>query len=151
MKKILSILLLTGIVMTACNPTSDRKADKVRFLFDPGTLQFISASLNTERQTDTEQQTMSALYGNPAAITLLLDTGHPRKQISLKLVTYRMQDNPQYFGGKINGQLIRVESLKGDQNGKLSYEIEYGEIPEGQSKAQRIANLLDNEPVKFPQ
>lgn len=151
MKKILFILLLTGTVIAACNPTSDRKADKVRFLFDPGTLQFISASLNTEGKTNTEQQTMSALYGNPAAIALLLDSGHPQKQISLKLVTYRIQDNPQYFGGKINGELIRVESLKGEQNGQLFYEIEYGEIPDGQSKAERIACLLDNEPVKFPQ
>src|SRR5690606_35709035 len=99
------ILLLSGFIIAACGPNSEKKTDKVRFMFDPGTLQFISASFHTE------QQTMSALYGNPAAIALLSDPEHPRQQVSLKLVTYRMQDNPQYFGAKINGELIRVESI----------------------------------------
>lgn len=114
-------------------------------MFEPGTLKFITSSFNTDKQT------MSALYGNPEAISLLSDPTQPQKQATLKLVTYRMQDDPHYFGSKVNGKLILVENIKSGNDGQWEYEAEYGELPQGQSREQRITLILDSQPVKFPQ
>ncbi|QIH32670.1 hypothetical protein [Sphingobacterium sp. DR205] len=146
MKKILSIVLLSSLIFGSCSQSPERETEKIRFMFKPGTLKFITSSFNTDKQT------MSALYGNPPALSLLSDPGHPLEQpASLKLVTYRMQDDPHYFGSKVNGELILVEKIQSRKDGQWEYEAEYGEIPPDQSRKQRIALILDSQPVKFPQ
>ena len=114
-------------------------------MFEPGKLQFISSSFNPDRQT------MSALYGNREGLSLLEEPTNNQGQVSLKLVTYKMQEDPQYFGSKVNGELLRVEAVKSGKDGKLQYTTEYGEIPPHDSITQRIADILDTDPLKFPQ
>lgn len=114
-------------------------------MFEPGNLKFISSSFNTDRQT------MSALYGNQEALFLLEKPANSHGHVLLKLVTYKMQEDPQYFGSKVNGELLRVEAVKSGKDGKLEYAAEYGKVPSDESTEQRISTLLDTDPVKFPQ
>ncbi|CAM3676441.1 hypothetical protein [Sphingobacterium prati] len=145
MKKTLCILLFGSLIFGSCTKNTDKETDNIRFMFDPGDLRFISSSFNPDMQT------MSALYGNSIAILLLSNPQHPQQHASLKLVTYKMQDDPNYFGSKVNGELILVETLKPGLDGVLEYHTEFGQIPTNQSKEQRISHILDNKPVTFPQ
>ena len=107
MKKILSVLFLCSLIFGSCSKNiSDKENGKIRFMFEPGELKFISSSFNTDRQT------MSALYGNKEALSLLEGARHSHDRVSLKLVTYKMMEDPQYFGSKVNGELLRVETVK---------------------------------------
>ena len=145
MKKILSILFLCSLIFGSCSKNiSDKENGKIRFMFESGELKFISSSFNTDRQT------MSALYGNKEALSLLEGARHSHDRVSLKLVTYKMLEDPQYFGSKVNGELLRVETVKAGGDGKLDYTTEYGEIPSGESRGQRIADIMDTDPVNFP-
>ncbi|WP_312335764.1 hypothetical protein [Sphingobacterium sp.] len=145
MKKILFILLLNSLMFASCSKKAESDAGEIRFMFDAGDLRFISSSFNPI------QQTMSALYGNQQAVVLLSGFNKRLPHSSFKLVTYQMQADPNYFGSKVNGELLSVETLKTDIKGNLEYEIEFGKMPSSQNKGQRIANILDHEPVKFPQ
>ncbi|MDF2474666.1 MAG: hypothetical protein K0S24_149 [Sphingobacterium sp.] len=145
MKKILYILLFGSLIFGSCAKNTNKETDNIRFMFDPGDLQFISSSFNPAMQT------MSALYGNSTAILLLSNPQQPQQHASLKLVTYRMQDDPNYFGSKVNGELILVETLKPGPDGVLEYHTEFGQIPTNQSREQRIAHILDSKPIAFPQ
>lgn len=150
MKKILSLPLFISILLGSCSQSAEKENGKIRFMFEPGDLQFISSSFNPD------QQTMSALYGNQQALSMLTApdkklTATDFKGTDLKLVTYRMQDDPNYFGSKVNGELLLVERLASDPKGKLAYGIEFGQSLPGQSKEQRMAQILDQEPVQFPQ
>jgi hypothetical protein len=145
MKKILLTALISSVIFASCSKNAESDAGKIRFMFDAGDLGFISSSYSPE------QQTMSALYGNQQAISLLSSFNKRQPRSSFKLVTYQMQDDPNYFGSKVNGELLRVETLKTDTEGNLEYGIEFGKRPSGQSEDQRIANILDHEAVKFPQ
>jgi len=145
MKKILFKLLISSVIFASCSKNAESDAGKIRFMFDAGDLIFITSSFNAE------QQTMSALYGNQQAVSLLSSSSKRQTRSSFKLVTYQMQDDPNYFGSKVNGELLLVETLKTDTKGNLEYGIEFGKMPSGQNKDQRIANFLDHEAVKFPQ
>ncbi|ROI06599.1 hypothetical protein EGI16_01445 [Chryseobacterium sp. G0240] len=145
MKKIVSMLLLSSLIFGSCTQNPEKETGKVRFMFDPGDLKFISSSFNPDLQT------MSALYGNNDALSLLADPKHEQQQASLKLVTYKMQDDPNYFGSKVNGELISVEHISTGRNGKLEYRILFGQTPTSDSKEHRISLILDYEPVRFSQ
>ena len=144
MKKFLSILLLSSLIFGACAKMPEKESGKIRFIFDPGDLKFISSSFNPG------QQTISALYGNQQAVSLL--SGYSKRQPGsfFKLVTYQIQDDPNYFGSKVNGPLLRIEAVTVNPEGNLEYGLEFGKMPSGQSKDQRVAIVLDQEPVKFP-
>jgi hypothetical protein len=90
-----------------------------RIVFDPGNLKFISASLNTK------QETSSALYGNKEALqSLNADASLPMPDSEFKLVTWKYHDNPQYIGGTLTGELLSIETVTADQNGKISYRVQ---------------------------
>ncbi|MDR2270302.1 MAG: hypothetical protein LBF27_05285 [Sphingobacterium sp.] len=143
MKKILYILLFSSLIFGSCAKNPEKETGKIRFMFDPGSLKFISSSFNPNLQT------MSALYGNQQGISAL-ETDKKTTGIDLKLVTYEMQDDPNYFGSKVNGELVSVETIKTDQMGNLEYGIEFGKVSSDESSDQRIKSILDYQPLKFP-
>jgi len=106
MKKILFKLLISSVIFASCSKNAESDAGKIRFMFDAGDLMFITSSFNPE------QQTMSALYGNQQAVSLLSSSSKRQTRSSFKLVTYQMQDDPNYFGSKVNGELLLVETLE---------------------------------------
>ncbi|WP_336828538.1 hypothetical protein [Sphingobacterium multivorum] len=144
MKKVLSIVLLTSLIFGSCTKNPEKETGKIRFMFDPGSLKFISSSFNPNLQT------MSALYGNQKGISAL-ETKKGIIGVDLKLVTYKMQDDPNYFGSKVNGELLSVETVKTDQMGNLKYGIEFGKVSSNESSRQRINSILEYQPLKLPQ
>lgn len=144
MKKTLYILLFSSLIFGSCAKNPKKETERIRFMFDPGSLKFISSSFNPNLQT------MSALYGNQQGISVL-GTEKKITGVDLKFVTYKMQDDPNYFGSKVNGELVSVETIKTDQMGNLEYGIEFGKLSSDQSKDQRIRSILDHQPIKFPQ
>ncbi|MCL8538520.1 hypothetical protein M9991_16760 [Chryseobacterium gallinarum] len=144
MKKVLSIVLLTSLIFGSCAKNPEKETGKIRFIFDPGNLKFISSSFNPNLQT------MSALYGNQKGISAL-GTKQGIIGVDLKLVTYKMQDDPNYFGSKVNGELLSVETVKTDQMGNLKYGIEFGRVSSNESSKQRMSSILEYQPIKLPQ
>ncbi|WP_343558798.1 hypothetical protein [Sphingobacterium sp.] len=144
MKKALYILLFSSLIFGSCAKNPEKETGKIRFMFDAGNLKFISSSFNPNLQT------MSALYGNQKGISAL-ETKQGIIGVDLKLVTYKMQDDPNYFGSKVNGELLSVETVKSDQMGNLKYGIEFGKLSSDESSEQRISSILEYQPIKLPQ
>ncbi|MDQ0594892.1 hypothetical protein QFZ37_003261 [Chryseobacterium ginsenosidimutans] len=146
MKKILFIIMSVCALFTACKIDEPDK-DLKRIVFDPGNLKFISTSLNTKKETS------SALYGNQEALESLSSENNQLKIGStLKLVTWKYHENPQYIGGTITGELLSVETFKTDKNGKISYQIQNSTEKENNpsNKEERIKHIMSYEPVVRP-
>lgn len=146
MKKILFIIMSICALFTACKIDEPDK-DLHRVVFDPGNLKFISTSLNTIKETS------SALYGNQEALQSLQSEIHqPKPDSELKLVTWKYHENPQYIGGTITGELLSVETLKTDKNGKISYQIQNSSEKENNqfNKEERIKYIMSYKPIVRP-
>jgi len=146
MKKILFITLSICALFTACKIDEPDK-DLKRVVFDPGNLKFISTSLNTTKETS------SALYGNQEAWeSLTNENNQPKPNSKFKLVTWKYHENPQYIGGTITGELLSVETLKTDKNGKISYQIQNTSKTENTHPTQeeRIQYITSYKPVVRP-
>lgn len=146
MKKILFITLSICALFTACKIDEPDK-DLKRVVFDPGNLKFISTSLNTTKETS------SALYGNQEALaSLSSENNQPKIGSVIKLVTWKYHENPQYIGGTITGELLSVETLKTDKNGKVSYQIQNTSKTENTHPTQeeRIQYIMNYKPVVRP-
>lgn len=146
MKKILFIIMSICALFTACKIDEPDK-DLHRVVFDPGNLKFISTSLNTTKETS------SALYGNQEALQSLQSEIHePKPDSELKLATWKYHENPQYIGGTITGELLSVETLKTDKNGKISYQIQNSSEKENNqfNKEERIKYIMSYKPVVRP-
>lgn len=136
-------LLLIAAFFAACQnerPTNDQ----ARIVFEPGGLQFIASSLNPKHET------MSALYGNDSALQSLARGNHQTAGAVLKLVTWRYHDNPQYFGSKINGELLSVESIQTDSRDSITYHLDFGTLQRRATQAERIAYIMTYQPVQIP-
>jgi len=146
MKKILLIIVSICALFTACKIDEPDK-DLHRVVFDPGNLKFISTSLNTTKETS------SALYGNQEALQSLQSEIHqPKSDSEFKLVTWKYHENPQYIGGTITGELLSVETLKTDKNGKISYQFKDNSKTENNPSytEERIKYLMSYKPVVRP-
>lgn len=146
MKKILFIIMSVCALFTACKIDEPDK-DLKRIIFDPENLKFISTSLNTTKETS------SALYGNQEALqSLQSEIQQPKPDTELKLVTWKYHENPQYIGGTITGELLSVETLKTDKNGKISYQIQNSSEKENNqiNKEERIKYIMSYKPVVRP-
>jgi len=146
MKKILFITLSICALFTACT-IDDPDKDLKRIVFDPGDLKFMATSLNTKKETS------SALYGNTEALASLSDENNRLKTGSvIKLVTWKYHDNPQYIGGTITGELLRVETVQADNSGNISYKMQStsgtGNIQP--DKEERIRYIMTYKPVTRP-
>ncbi|MGH1517729.1 hypothetical protein [Chryseobacterium sp. JK1] len=146
MKNTVMILLAGLISLISCNKENNHQDQElVRVVFDPGNLKFISTSLHPKKQT------MSALYGNEKAVeSLSKETGKPKEGTLMKLVTWRYHDNPQYFGGKITGELVSVETIQTDDKGNTSYKIEDDAKNTIPDKEERIQYFMSYHPVSRP-
>lgn len=146
MKKILLIIVSICALFTACKIDEPNK-DLHRVVFDPGNLKFISTSLNTTKETS------SVLYGNQEALqSLQSETQQPKPDSELKLVTWKYHENPQYIGGTITGELLSVETLTTDKNGKISYQFKNNLKTENNpsNKEGRIQYIMSYKPVVRP-
>ena len=145
MKKKLLILLTGGILLSACKQKHSNN-EQVRIVFDAGNLKFIASSLNPK------QETMSALYGNDIA-NRLLSAGDSLPQPGgavIKLVTWRLHDDPQYFGSSINGELLSVETVSIAADDTPSYRLDHGSLPQPVQQDERIRYIMGYKPVQFP-
>lgn len=137
-------LLLTAAFFTACK-NEQSSNDQARIVFEPGDLSFIASSLNPK------QETMSALYGNDSALRSLSKDGHQViAGAVMKLVTWRYHDNPQYFGSKINGELLSVETIQAGSNDSIAYHLDLGTLQHQTPRAERIAYIMTYKPVQIP-
>ncbi|MFZ4929247.1 hypothetical protein [Chryseobacterium sp. Mn2064] len=146
MKNIIMILFAGLTSLTSCNQEKNHQDQElVRAVFDPGNLKFISTSLNPKKET------MSALYGNEKAVeSLSKETGKPEEGTLMKLVTWRYHDNPQYFGGKITGELVSIETVQTDSKGNTTYNIEDDVKNTVPDKEERIQYFMSYHPVSRP-
>jgi len=146
MKKLLFTIMSICALFTACK-IDELGNDLERVVFDPGNLKLVSTSLNTNKKTS------SALYGNQEALqSLSAENNQPIKGSELKLATWKYHDNPQYIGGTINGELLSVESLSADENGKITYQFKDSSKTENNAtnKAERIQYIMSYKPVNRP-
>lgn len=146
MKKAVLISLSIGSIFTACKIDEPGK-DLQRVVFDPGNLKFISTSLNPIKETS------SALYGNHEALESLANENHqPKPDSEFKLVTWKYHENPQYIGGTITGELLSIETIKTDKDGKVSYLFKDGSTTENNpvNKKERINYIMSYQPVVRP-
>ncbi|SKA28840.1 hypothetical protein SAMN04488128_10334 [Chitinophaga eiseniae] len=133
------LLLLMAAAFTACKNETPAN-NHTRIVFDAGDLHFIASSLNPKLKT------MSAVYGNDSALQALAKGDHqPAAGAVLKLVTWRYHDNPQYFGGKINGELLSVETLQAG-----SWQLDFGALQHPATAAERISYIMSYQPVQIP-
>lgn len=133
------LLLLIAAAFTACKNEAPVN-NQARIVFDAGDLHFIASSLNPKLET------MSAVYGNDSALQSLAKGDHqPTAGAVLKLVTWRYHDNPQYFGGKINGELLSVETLQAG-----NWQLDFGALQRPASPAERISYIMSYQPVQIP-
>ncbi|NML38704.1 cytochrome P460 family protein [Chitinophaga sp. G-6-1-13] len=136
-------LLLTVAFFTACK--NERSThDQARIVFEPGDLQFIASSLNPKLET------MSVLYGNDSALQSLAKGNHPAAGTVMKLVTWRYHDNPQYFGSKINGELLSVETVQAGSHDSIAYRLDFGTLQRPATQAERITYIMRYKPVQIP-
>jgi hypothetical protein len=138
MKNILLFLFLLTVV-SACRQAVT-EAD-TREMFNAGDLRVITSFANTQ------QQTMSVLYGNESARATALSgyQTHLPGEI-FQLVVYKQADNKLWYGSHINGALLSVEMItSGDQ---LHYRLEKGHVNAG--PAERMAYLFSHKPSVFP-
>ncbi|WP_027381746.1 hypothetical protein [Chryseobacterium daeguense] len=145
MKKILFIIMSVCALFTACKIDEPDKGMK-RVVFDPGSLKFISNSLNPVKET------MSSMYGNQQATKSLIgENSQLKPESEFKLVTWKYHENPQYIGGTITGELISVETLQSDKNGKISYQLNSSNKENIKpDKEERIKYFLSYKPVIRP-
>lgn len=145
MKKILFIIMSVCALFTACKIDEPDK-DLKRVVFDPGSLKFISNSLNPAKET------MSAMYGNQQTTESLTgENSQLKPESEFKLVTWKYHENPQYIGGTITGELISVETLQSDKNGKISYQFNSSNKENIKpNKEERIKYFLSYKPVVRP-
>jgi hypothetical protein len=126
MKQIIFSLAIALIVFNSCQPSSPYGKITLRGLpFNDSGLSVITCQINEKAGT------MSILYNDI-----------PERQ--LQLVTYKQQENKFWYGSKINGELLQVESV--DRNGNY-----HAEPLNNTDTAARIRFILSQQPASFPQ
>ncbi|HEU4552709.1 MAG TPA: heme-binding domain-containing protein [Chitinophaga sp.] len=116
-------------------PPANAGADGSRKLFDAGGLRVITLFANTQ------QQTMSVLYGNSQVF---------------KLVTYKQANNTFWYGSHINGPVQSIETVTAPdgKNNPFTYRLNQGQAPADSigrafSAAARIRFILSHKPAVF--
>lgn len=107
-----------------------------------------------------ENHTTSTLYGNENAYNALLhsDSTPSNSSKNLVLITWKQQDDPKWFGAKIPGSLVSIETLKTNTNFKDLQNITYEFLPGGHleknipasDNGKRIKDILAVQPAVMP-
>jgi len=143
----LFIVSCTVLLMAACNNGGKTRAYR-RIVFNAAGLQVLSSSVNKKLET------MSLLYGNSEACQTLIESDIPDSGGVFKFVTWQYHDNPFFYGSKINGELLSVESIGIQGNGLIDYEIEKGDpLPVNGiklSRQERIKYILGHKQSQLP-
>lgn len=129
------------------------------FGFNKMGLTAITSSINHNRNT------MSTLYGNSLAIADLKKNTNVKEGVSehlegservLVLVTWLQKEDPYWYGAKIPGKLISIETLKSNhvlyERKGLRYLLHDGRGIKNSKKesAIRIDSILSMKPALFP-
>jgi len=136
------------LLVSACN-TGKETSEYTRIVFNADSLRVISSSVNKKLET------MSLLYGNDKAHRAMMDSSstHMLGEV-YKFVTWQYHDNPFFYGSKINGELLSVESIYIRKSGAIDYKIEKGNPqPVNNSKlnqTERIKYILAYKPSPLP-
>ncbi|MBS7565373.1 hypothetical protein KHS38_13255 [Mucilaginibacter sp. Bleaf8] len=105
-----------------------------------------------------KDSTMSILYGNHEAYNAL-DSNVPSSLsgVSATLVTWRQQDDPHWFGARIPGDLLAVETIKAAGTGKntvLNYQRYTGKqlvkLADTTGRAGRIKFIMSQQASILP-
>ncbi|WP_143774266.1 hypothetical protein [Niastella vici] len=118
-------ILYLSLILVFCSCASgvNKKVHLREYAFNDSGLKVITARLNDRSGT------MSTLYGNSAAFDWSMGKNTSRIGGEVyKLVTYKQQDHAFWYGSRINGKVIQVETLQlKQQAGRIVpvYTIEY--------------------------
>lgn len=102
------LYLLTGflLLIESCTPSANKKVTIRALEFNSGKLKVITSYVNEKLNI------MSTLYGNESALKYSIKGDHEHVAGEVfKLATFEQQDHELWFGSKINGALLRVETI----------------------------------------
>lgn len=144
------LLTVSLLIIEGCTPAANQKVTIRTLEFDSGKLKVITSYVNEKLNI------MSTLYGNESALKFSIKGG--REHIAgevFKLATFEQQDHELWYGSKINGALLRVETIhlvQQKENIIPVYNIEYyGTTRHDQSdKNARIKFILEQKASLFP-
>jgi len=144
--------LLTGLVLISngCTPVSNKSITIRGLEFNSGKLKVVTAYVNEKFNI------MSTLYGNEPAVKYSSKEKpqHVAGEV-FKLVTFEQQDHEFWYGSKINGALLWVETIHTEQRkeGLIPvYTIKYygKSKPDQLDKNARIKFILEQKASLFP-
>lgn len=146
--KHLSIALFS-LLAAACGCT-EAPALSPEDIYNSEGLAVITSSFNTR------QQTMSTLYGNAMALKAATGNIHQPGE-EYRLVTWRQQSHPFWFGSNKNGPVMTVErvSVKASADGepRAGYELVQGrpeDLPGGADGEKRMGFIFAQKLSAFP-
>ncbi|MBB5644060.1 hypothetical protein [Pedobacter cryoconitis] len=146
------LYLLTGflLISNGCVPAANKKITIRALEFNSGKLKVVTSYANEKLNI------MSMLYGNESALKYSIkgDHGHVAGEV-FKLATFEQQDHELWYGSKINGALLRVETIRTVQQKEgitPLYTIEYYGTakPDQPDKNARIKFILEQKASLFP-
>jgi len=146
------LALMISVLLNSCSQEAKSRVELRPIEFNSKELIVISSSVSEV------QNTMSVLYGNQQA--LAFSTGDQTQHISgevFRLVTFRQQENELWYGSKINGELLKIETVS-FQNKQaqefLSYQVEYfnSALKENNNKSdqERISLIINQKAPIYP-
>jgi hypothetical protein len=140
-----NIFLFTLLILAgACNtPTLIPES-----IYDSEGLSVITSSFNNK------QQTISILYGNAAALKTLANSADHVAGEDYRLVTWKQDAHPLWFGSQINGVLKSIERIStsalADGSIKVRYELVQGQLAEDKDEGERVKFAFDQKLSTFP-
>jgi hypothetical protein len=148
----ISSLFFWVTMLASCASNAHKKIQIREFAFNDSGLKVISSLINDKTGT------ISTLYGNESALSHSINKNNgPAANEVFKLVTFEQQDPPFWYGSKINGALLQVETVKTVQRGAAiipEYVIEYyGANSTAHHPADTLARIqfiLDQQAAFFP-
>lgn len=157
--KYLTITVMFSFLLCSCNkalPENRNQSASLpeKFNFEAMKLTTITTFINTQNHTT------STLYGNENACAAILnpDSINNNNHKTLVCITWKQQDDPNWFGAKIPGQLASIETLTTDTHFKDTLNIYYKFLPGGHSEKntpipdanKRIKAILALRPAVMP-
>ncbi|WP_346315901.1 hypothetical protein [Chitinophaga sp. YIM B06452] len=139
-------IVLFVLLATACS-REKAPAPAPEDIYNSEGLTVITSSFNSSRQT------MSTLYGNAAALKAAGDSIHQPGE-DYRLVTWKQQSHPLWFGSNKNGAVTTVEritiTVAADGKPGIDYELVQGKPADLPGRKERAKFILAQRPSVFP-